>query len=72
MNEYVGGKLQIIDKPTGVMTKAPEFGWHLNNVANYPRSNPKPAAPVKVLGADGATVGKIHAHFGPLSVQARK
>jgi choloylglycine hydrolase len=64
--EYVGGKLQITDKPTGVMTNAAEFGWHLNNVANYPGPNPKPAAPMKVFGADGAAVSEIHDHFGPL------
>ena len=33
--EISEGKLHIIDNPTGVLTNAPEFNWHLTNLNNY-------------------------------------
>jgi choloylglycine hydrolase len=33
--EYIGGKLTMYDNPTGVMTNAPAFSWHLANLGNY-------------------------------------
>lgn len=33
--EYIGGELQIHDNPTGVLTNAPSFSWHIANLGNY-------------------------------------
>ncbi|WP_319542135.1 linear amide C-N hydrolase [uncultured Pseudodesulfovibrio sp.] len=33
--EYIDGKLHLSDNPVGVVTNAPYFGWHLDNLRNY-------------------------------------
>ncbi len=33
--EYIGGELHIHDNPTGVLTNAPSFKWHIANLGNY-------------------------------------
>jgi len=33
--EYLEGKQNIYDNPVGVVTNAPDFGWHLKNLNNY-------------------------------------
>jgi choloylglycine hydrolase len=33
--EYVGGRLTMYDNPTGVMTNAPPFNWHLAHLGMY-------------------------------------
>lgn len=33
--EATGPELHLIDNPVGVMTNAPEFGWHLQNLSTY-------------------------------------
>ena len=33
--EYLDGKQTIYDNPVGVVTNAPDFGWHLKNLNNY-------------------------------------
>ena len=33
--EYVGGRLTMFDNPTGVMTNAPPFDWHLAHLGMY-------------------------------------
>ena len=33
--EYVGGRLTMYDNPTGVMTNAPPFDWHLAHLGQY-------------------------------------
>lgn len=33
--EYIGGELHIHDNPTGVLTNAPGFDWHIANLGNY-------------------------------------
>ncbi|MEP9352910.1 choloylglycine hydrolase family protein [Xanthobacter sp. KR7-65] len=33
--EYVGGELQMHDNPTGVLTNAPTFDWHIANLGQY-------------------------------------
>ncbi|MFH3479714.1 linear amide C-N hydrolase [Xanthobacter variabilis] len=33
--EYVGGELHMYDNPTGVLTNAPGFDWHLANLGQY-------------------------------------
>jgi len=46
--EYIGGELQIHDNPTGVLTNAPHFTWHLNNLGNYANLSTSNPAPIKV------------------------
>ncbi|MGD9922096.1 MAG: linear amide C-N hydrolase [Pseudorhodoplanes sp.] len=33
--EYVGGELKIHDNIAGVLTNAPTYDWHINNIRNY-------------------------------------
>jgi choloylglycine hydrolase len=46
--EYIGGKLTIYDNPTGVMTNAPAFSWHLANLGNYLSLSVYDPAPMKI------------------------
>jgi len=46
--EYIGGELQIHDNPTGVLTNAPQFTWHLNNLGNYANLSTGNPAPIAV------------------------
>ena len=46
--EYIGGELQISDNPTGVLTNAPQFSWHLSALGNYAGMSTKDPAPVKM------------------------
>ena len=47
-----GGETMIYDS-TGVMTNAPEYGWHLTNVENYAHLSLVGAATTKTGGGDG-------------------
>ncbi|MFG1398652.1 linear amide C-N hydrolase [Roseixanthobacter pseudopolyaromaticivorans] len=45
--EYIGGALHMHDNPTGVLTNAPNFEWHISNLGNYlnlSAYDPKPIA----------------------------
>lgn len=33
--EYIDHELHVHDNPLGVLTNAPEFGWHVTNLRNY-------------------------------------
>jgi choloylglycine hydrolase len=33
--EYIDHELRVHDNPLGVVTNAPEFGWHITNLRNY-------------------------------------
>jgi choloylglycine hydrolase len=46
--EYVGGKLNIHENPSGILTNAPDFPWHLTNLRNYLKISPQGAKEVKV------------------------
>jgi choloylglycine hydrolase len=46
--EYIGGKLTMYDNPTGVMTNAPAFSWHLANLGNYLSLSVYDPAPMKI------------------------
>ncbi|MGE4373818.1 MAG: linear amide C-N hydrolase [Xanthobacter sp.] len=48
--EYIGGKLQMHDNPTGVLTNAPAFDWHIANLGQYLNLNPKEPAPFTIGG----------------------
>jgi choloylglycine hydrolase len=39
--EYVKGKLNIHDNPSGTLTNSPDFPWHLTNLRNYMQMSPK-------------------------------
>lgn len=38
--ESIDGKIQFSDNPVGVVTNAPYFGWHLDNLRNYINLHP--------------------------------
>lgn len=46
--EYIGGELQISDNPTSVLTNAPHFNWHLNNLGNYTKLSPQEPGSIKL------------------------
>lgn len=46
--EYVDGKLNMHDNPTGVMTNAPAFPWHLTNLGLYGNLSADEPGPRKV------------------------
>ncbi|MDD5728248.1 MAG: choloylglycine hydrolase family protein [Victivallales bacterium] len=41
--EYIGGKLNIYANPSGILTNAPPFQWHLTNLKNYVKIMPQNA-----------------------------
>ena len=45
--EYIGGELQISDNPTGVLTNAPQFSWHLSALGNYAGLSTADPSPMK-------------------------
>lgn len=63
--EYIGGELQISDNPTSVLTNAPHFNWHLNNLGNYTRISPTEPGSIK-LGA--ANIGPWSTGYGTLGL----
>ena len=43
--EFGGGKVELYDNPLGILTNAPNFPWHLNNLRQFigmNNENPKP------------------------------
>ena len=46
--EYVAGQLQIHDNPTGVLTNAPTFDWHIANLGNYLNLSAYDPKPVRI------------------------
>ncbi len=46
--EYVGGKLNVMDNPLGVMTNSPAFDWHMTNLRNFVNLTVVNASPVKL------------------------
>ncbi len=49
--EYIGGELQVSDNPTSILTNAPHFSWHLNNLGNYTNLSAKEPGNIKVGAA---------------------
>jgi len=46
--EYIGGVLHIHDNPTGVLTNAPSFDWHVANLGNYLNLSAYDPKPLKI------------------------
>ncbi|MFG1462043.1 choloylglycine hydrolase family protein [Xanthobacter sp. DSM 24535] len=46
--EYIGGELKIHDNPTTVLTNAPNFDWHIANLANYLNLSAYDPKPIKI------------------------
>ncbi len=63
--EFIGGEMQISDNPTSVLTNAPHFNWHLNNLGNYTAvSNKEPGA----IKLDNATIAPWSSGYGTLGI----
>ncbi len=56
--EYLDGNLSLTDNPIGVITNAPDFGWHLTNLNNYINLTADNAAPEKVEGVTLRQLGQ--------------
>jgi choloylglycine hydrolase len=63
--EHIGGELQISDNPTTVLTNAPHFNWHINNLGNYSGLSAKEPGTIKL---DGLTVGPWSSGYGTLGI----
>lgn len=50
--EPTGGKLVAYDNPFGVMTNAPRFDWHVQNLSNYIKMTKDDLQPVEVMGQE--------------------
>lgn len=48
--EPVGGKLVAHDNPFGVMTNAPRFDWHVQNLSNYVKLTRDDPPPLELFG----------------------
>ena len=71
--EFVQGQMRIHDNIAGVLTNAPTYDWHLNNVRNYLSLTSTPTAAVTVgktnvteLGQGGGLLG-LPADYTPPS-----
>ena len=53
-----GGKLQVHDNPIGVLTNAPNFDWHLQNIRNYVNLSPVNAGTTEAFGEKIASLGQ--------------
>jgi choloylglycine hydrolase len=62
--EYVGGKLNLYDNQIGVITNAPEFGWHLTNLRNYISLSPKNVLTSTVDGERFSPLGQGSGMYG--------
>jgi choloylglycine hydrolase len=56
--EPIDGKLKVYDNPLGVLTNAPTFDWHLNNVRNYVKISPVDAGSLTIAGQTFAPLGQ--------------
>ena len=71
--EYVDRGLRIYDNPTGVITNAPEFDWHLTNIQNYLNLSAINPKPYKINGKElkpfgfGAGMRGLPGDFSPPS-----
>ncbi|PZF76684.1 choloylglycine hydrolase [Aestuariivirga litoralis] len=72
--EYVGGELNMIDNPTGVMTNAPGMQWHLDSLSMFATSTAAPVPPLVFNGKSfpqWSTGGGQVAQPGDYSSQSR-
>ena len=56
--EYIKGKRYVYDNPIGVLTNAPSFEWHLENLSNYVNLTPVNAAAKSINGFMIASIGQ--------------
>lgn len=56
--EPLDGKLALYDNPTGAMSNAPTFDWHLTNLRNYVALNPNNVPPVSIFGTTFTQLGQ--------------
>ncbi len=53
-----GGKLHVHDNPIGVLTNAPNFDWHLQNLRNYVNLSPVNAGTTEAFGEKISSLGE--------------
>jgi choloylglycine hydrolase len=56
--EFVGGQVDVHDNPLGVLTNAPPFEWHVNNVRNYINLTALDVPKVELSGVEIAATGQ--------------
>ena len=56
--EFVEGRVDIHDNPLGVLTNAPPFDWHVNNVRNYINLTALNVPKVELSGIEIAATGQ--------------
>ena len=63
--EPIDGKLIVHDNPFGVMTNAPPFPWHVQNLSNYVKLTRDDPPPLKIFGQ---TIKAVSTGAGMLGV----
>ena len=56
--EFVKGQMVIHDNVAGVLTNAPTYDWHLNNVRNYVNLTSTPTSSATINGANVTELGE--------------
>lgn len=56
--EFVGGRMEVHDNPLGVLTNAPPFDWHINNLRNYVNLSVLNVPKVELSGIEVAATGQ--------------
>jgi choloylglycine hydrolase len=62
--EYENGMCNIYDNPLGIMTNAPGFPWHLNNLRQYVGMTSEVSQPCPISGLTFSTTGHGSGMFG--------
>ena len=56
--EFVEGRVDVYDNPLGVLTNAPPFDWHVNNLRNYINLSALNVPKVELSGIEIAATGQ--------------
>ncbi len=62
--EYENGTCNIYDNPLGIMTNAPRFPWHLNNLRQYVGMTSEESQPCRISGLTFSKTGHGSGMFG--------
>lgn len=55
--EFTGGTVQVYDNPLAILTNAPNFPWHLENIRNYVGLTPWDVGSAEIAGESFAQTG---------------
>ncbi|KTD20345.1 linear amide C-N hydrolase [Legionella londiniensis] len=62
--EFNKKDMQVYDNPLGILTNAPTFDWHINNLKNYTNLSPYAVEPIKEDGITYSATSQGAGMFG--------